>query len=424
MDAWRGPEVPDLPGRGPEPRLRDTATGELTVAATGRDASLYACGITPYDATHLGHAATFTAWDLLVRSWLDAGHHVTYTQNVTDVDDPLLERAERDGVDWRELALRETERYRRDMEALRILPPAHLIGAVEAVPLIDRFAERLAARGSLYDLEGDTYFARCADPAFGALSGPDSAPGLSLAQMTALSAERGGDPDRPGKKDPLDVIVWRAERPGEPAWDSRFGPGRPGWHVECAAIAVEFLGEAFDVQAGGSDLVFPHHEMSASHARVACAADGRVFARVYAHSGMVAYEGQKMSKSLGNLVFVSKLRDSGVDPMTIRLAILAHHYRSDWEWTPEALAAATARLTRWRAAVSSATGSARAAGVPAADDVLRTVRERLAEDLDAPGALATIDAWADAVLAAQGSVPPADARLVRDTADALLGVAL
>jgi L-cysteine:1D-myo-inositol 2-amino-2-deoxy-alpha-D-glucopyranoside ligase len=424
MDVWRGPEVPDLPGRGPEPRLRDTATGELTVAATGRDASLYACGITPYDATHLGHAATFTAWDLLVRAWLDAGHRVTYTQNVTDVDDPLLERAERDGVDWRELALRETERYRRDMEALRIVPPAHLIGAVEAVPLIDRFAERLAARGSLYDLEGDTYFARCADPAFGALSGPGSAPGLSLEQMTALSAERGGDPDRPGKKDPLDVLVWRAERPGEPAWDSRFGPGRPGWHVECAAIAVEFLGEAFDVQAGGSDLVFPHHEMSASHARVACAADGRVFARVYAHSGMVAYQGQKMSKSLGNLVFVSALRDSGTDPMAIRLAILAHHYRSDWEWTPEVLAAATARLTRWRTAVSSATGSARAPGVPAADDVLRTVRERLAEDLDAPGALAAIDAWADAVLAAQGPVPAAEARLIRDTADALLGVAL
>ena len=424
MDAWRGPEVPDLPGRGPEPRLRDTATGELTVAATGRDASLYACGITPYDATHLGHAATFTAWDLLVRAWLNAGRHVTYTQNVTDVDDPLLERAERNGVDWRELALRETDRYRRDMEALRIVPPAHLIGAVEAVPLIDRFAERLAARGSLYDLDGDTYFARCADPAFGALSGPDSAPGLSLAQMTALSAERGGDPDRPGKKDPLDVLVWRAERPGEPAWDSRFGPGRPGWHVECAAIAVEFLGAAFDVQAGGSDLVFPHHEMSASHARVACAADGRVFARVYAHSGMVAYQGQKMSKSLGNLVFVSKLRDSGTDPMAIRLAILAHHYRSDWEWTPEVLTAAATRLTRWRTAVSSATGSARAPGVPAAEDVLRAVRERLAEDLDAPGALAAIDTWADAVLAVPGSVPPAEARLIRDTADALLGIAL
>jgi L-cysteine:1D-myo-inositol 2-amino-2-deoxy-alpha-D-glucopyranoside ligase len=332
---------------------------------------------------------------------------------------------------------------------------------VEAVPLIDAFAERLALRGVLYDLDGDVYFARGADAGFGALSGPDSAVGLSIAQMTALSAERGGDPGRPGKKDPLDVLVWRAERPGEPAWDSRFGPGRPGWHVECAAIAVEFLGEAFDVQAGGSDLVFPHHEMSASHARVACAADGRVFARVYAHSGMVAYEGQKMSKSLGNLVFVSALRDSGVDPMAIRLAILAHHYRSDWEWTSEVLTTAATRLAHWRAAVSPATAAgtpatsspatpvpaassaatpvpaasspatpvpaadAPAAAVPAAEDVLRTVRGRLAEDLDAPAALAAIDAWAAAVLAAPpGSVTPAEARLIRDTVDALLGVAL
>ena len=267
MDAWRGPEVPDLPGRGPEPRLRDTATGELTVAATGRDASLYACGITPYDATHLGHAATFTAWDLLVRAWLDAGYEVTYAQNVTDVDDPLLERAERDGDDWWQLAMRETDRYRRDMEALRVLPPAFFIGAVEAVPVIDTFAERLVARGALYDLDGDVYFARCADAAFGALAGPDTTLGLSVQQMTALSAERGGDPDRPGKKDPLDPLVWRAERPGEPAWDSSFGRGRPGWHVECAAIAAKYLGTAFDVQAGGSDLVFPHHEMTASHAR-------------------------------------------------------------------------------------------------------------------------------------------------------------
>jgi L-cysteine:1D-myo-inositol 2-amino-2-deoxy-alpha-D-glucopyranoside ligase len=444
MDAWRDIEVPDLPGRGPEPRLRDTATGELTVAATGQRASLYACGITPYDATHMGHAATFTAWDLLVRAWLDAGHDVTYTQNVTDVDDPLLERAERDGVDWRELARRETDLYRADMTALRVLPPTFLIGAVEAMPLIDAFAERLALRGVLYDLDGDIYFARCADSGFGALSGPATAVGLSVAQMTALSAERGGDPDRPGKKDPLDVLVWRAERPGEPAWDSRFGRGRPGWHVECAAIATEYLGTAFDVQAGGSDLVFPHHEMSASHTRAACASDGRVFARVYAHSGMVAYQGAKMSKSLGNLVLVSRLRESGTDPMAIRLALLAHHYRSDWEWTDEVLATATTRLSRWRAAVSTPADSAdppavapadpaqspsssatSSADVPAADEVLRTVRERLAEDLDAPGALAAIDAWADAVLAAPpGSVTPADARLIRDTADALLGVAL
>jgi L-cysteine:1D-myo-inositol 2-amino-2-deoxy-alpha-D-glucopyranoside ligase len=476
MDAWQTTDVPVLPGHGPEPRLRDTATGELTVAAAGKSASLYACGITPYDATHIGHAATYVAWDLLVRAWLDAGHDVRYTQNVTDVDDPLLERADRDGEDWRQLAAREIERFRGDMEALRVIPPQHLIGAVEAIPVIDEFAERLASRGALYDLDGDTYFARGADAAFGALSGPNSSSGLSVAQMTELSAERGGDPERPGKKDPLDPLIWRAERPGEPAWDSRFGRGRPGWHVECAAIATEYLGPSFDVQAGGSDLVFPHHEMSASHTRVAYPpADGEhVFARVYAHSGMVAYQGAKMSKSLGNLVFVSRLRASGTDPMAIRLALLAHHYRSDWEWTDEALAEAEERLGRWRAAVRSTfaddahSDPARAA-VPPARPVLDQVRERLADDLDAPGALAVIDSWVASVLSgvpatasANGSAASAgtasagtasagpapagsasvdsasadpasvagsravaeDVALIRDTADALLGIAL
>jgi L-cysteine:1D-myo-inositol 2-amino-2-deoxy-alpha-D-glucopyranoside ligase len=427
MDSWRAAEVPDLPGGGVEVRLRDTATGELTVAAGGHRASLYACGITPYDATHMGHAATFTAWDLLVRAWLDAGHEVVYVQNVTDVDDPLLERAERDGEDWRELALRETDRFRGDMEALRNLPPTYYIGAVEAIPVIDAFAERLAARGALYDLDGDVYFARAADQRFGALAGPGTASGLSFAEMTELSAERGGDPDRAGKKDPLDPLVWRAERPGEPSWDSRFGLGRPGWHVECAAIAAEYLGPSFDVQAGGSDLVFPHHEMSASHARVACAppsSDGAdIFARVYAHSGMVAYQGAKMSKSLGNLVFVSRLRAAGVDPMAIRLALIAHHYRADWEWTDAVLAQAQARLERWRAAVARAL-PAGASAAPAADPVLATVRARLADDLDSPGAVAAIDGWVDAVLAGPGGTGARDAVLIRDTADALLGVAL
>src|SRR3984957_17743603 len=381
MDSWRGAEVPVLPGRGAEVRLRDTATGELTVAAAGHRATMYACGITPYDATHMGHAATFTAWDLLVRAWLDGGHEVVYTQNVTDVDDPLLERAERDGEDWRELALRETERVRGDMEALRNLPPTHFIGAVEAIGIIDAFAERLAARGSLYDLDGDVYFARGADQAFGALSGPGTAPRLSLHQTSELS-------DRPGKKDPLDPLVWRAERPGEPAWPSRFGPGRPGWHVECAAIATQYLGPSFDVQAGGSDLVFPHHEMSGSHARVACGEDA--FARLYAHSGMVGYQGAKMSKSLGNLVFVSRLRADGVDPMAIRLALLAHHYKSDWEWPDEDRPRAQAPLDRWRAAVAVTAAPA----APTAADVLATVRERMADDLDAPGALAGIAGWA------------------------------
>ena len=431
MDAWRDAEVPDLPGSGVEVRLRDTATGGLAVAASGHRATLYACGITPYDATHMGHAATFTAWDLLVRAWLDAGHEVVYAQNVTDVDDPLLERAERDGEDWRELALREIERFRGDMEALRNLPPAYYIGAVEAIPVIDAFAERLAARGALYDLDGDVYFARAADQKFGSLSGPGTASGLSVAEMTELSAERGGDPDRAGKKDPLDPLVWRAERRGEPAWDSRFGPGRPGWHVECAAIATEYLGSTFDVQAGGSDLVFPHHEMSASHARVACASTegDHAFARVYAHSGMVAYQGAKMSKSLGNLVLVSGLRAAGVDPMAIRLALIAHHYRGDWEWTDAVLAEAQGRLERWRAAVARAAlagGSvqAGASAVPTGAAVLAKVRERLADDLDSPGAVAAIDEWADTVLAAPGGGGPEDAALIRDTADALLGVAL
>jgi L-cysteine:1D-myo-inositol 2-amino-2-deoxy-alpha-D-glucopyranoside ligase len=258
--------------------------------------------------------------------------------------------------------------------------------------------------------------------------------------MTELSAERGGDPDRPGKKDPLDPLVWRAQRPGEPSWGSRFGPGRPGWHVECAAIAAEYLGSSFDVQAGGSDLVFPHHEMSASHARVACSAadGGHVFARVYAHSGMVAYAGAKMSKSLGNLVFVSRLRADGVDPMAIRLALVSHHYRADWEWTDAVLAEAGRRLDRWRTAVSRAlaqaepvrsTDPAPSGGPahPSGAQVLATVRARLAEDLDAPGAVAAIDAWADAILAGSrpaGSDRSDDAVLVRDTADALLGIAL
>ena len=349
MDSWRGVSIPDLPGRGPEPLVFDTASGELAVAAAGPDATLYACGITPYDATHIGHAATFMAWDLLVRAWRDAGHHVTYVQNVTDVDDPLLERAARDGEDWRELADREIDRYRADMAALRVLPPTRLVGAVEALGVIERFAGRLAQRGALYDVDGDEYFARGSDEAFGSVSR------LDRDEMLALFAERGGDPGRPGKKDPLDALVWLAARPNEPAWASRFGQGRPGWHVECAAISTEYLGTTFDVQAGGTDLIFPHHEMSASHARVAL--EPGAFARHYVHAGMVRLDGEKMSKSLGNLVFVSRLLADGHDPMTVRLAILAHHYRHDWDWTAAGLSAAAVRLARWREAVQAAPAS-------------------------------------------------------------------
>ena len=419
MDSWRAVSVPELPGQGPEVKVADR--GERVVAAAGPKATLYACGITPYDATHIGHAATFIAWDLLVRAWRDAGHQVRYVQNVTDVDDPLLERAERDHEDWRELADREIALFRGDMEALRVLPPAEYVGAVEALPVIERLSRLLADHGAVYDLDGDMYFARSADPSFGAVSG------LDAATMTELFAERGGDPGRPGKKDPLDALVWLAARPGEPSWPSSFGSGRPGWHVECAAIATEHLGVTFDVQAGGTDLIFPHHEMSASHARVALsgrASPGEpVFARHYAHAGMVRLDGEKMSKSQGNLVFVSRLIAGGTDPMVIRLAILAHHYRQDWDWTDAGLAAAQARLDRWRAAVAAASAvpGRPAASATSGTGVLAAVRERLADDLDAPGALAAVDAWADAVLAAPGGT---DGPLVRDTVDALLGIAL
>jgi L-cysteine:1D-myo-inositol 2-amino-2-deoxy-alpha-D-glucopyranoside ligase len=443
METWHAANVPSLPGPGAEPYLANTATGGLTRAAAGQRASLYACGITPYDATHLGHAATYVAWDLLVRAWLDSGHDVTYVQNVTDVDDPLLERAERDGENWRDLADREIARYRGDMEALRVLPPARLVGAVEAIPLIERMNQVLADRGALYEVERDMYFSRAADPEFGAVSH------LDPETMAALAAERGGDPARPGKKDPLDPVVWLTARPGEPSWDSGFGPGRPGWHVECAAIATSYLGDVFDVQAGGCDLIFPHHEFSASHARVALS-DGvpghGAFARCYAHAGMVRLDGEKMSKSLGNLVFVSRLVADGVDPMAVRLAIMAHHYRGDWDWTADGLAAAQDRLARWRAAlnrvVSGAGGAAADPGsgitgeaVPAAQSapaaeaattVPAAVRERIADDLDAPGALAAVDRWASAVTGAP-ELPAgtaAAAALVRDTVDALLGIAL
>jgi L-cysteine:1D-myo-inositol 2-amino-2-deoxy-alpha-D-glucopyranoside ligase len=412
MDSWPAADVPELPGRAPDTRIWDTASAAVTVAAPGLRARLYACGITPYDATHIGHGATYVAWDLLVRAWLDAGHQVSYVQNVTDVDDPLLERAARDGEDWRALAAREIELYRSDMAALRVLPPDHLIGAVEALPLIEKFNLQLADRGSVYELDGDVYFSRFADPAFGSVSGldPDT--------MAELCAERGGDPARPGKKDPLDPMVWLAARPGEPSWPSGFGPGRPGWHVECTAIATHYLGESFDVQAGGRDLVFPHHEMSAAHARVALGEDA--FARSYAHAGMVRLDGEKMSKSLGNLVFVSKLLAAGHDPMAIRLALLAHHYRTDWDWTDDGLAAATDRLAAWRAAILAADAGNAGYGDSGAV-TLAAIRDRIADDLDAPGALAVVDAWAARALAdeAAGSGP-----LVRSAVDAILGVAL
>ncbi|MGW5941481.1 cysteine--1-D-myo-inosityl 2-amino-2-deoxy-alpha-D-glucopyranoside ligase [Streptomyces celluloflavus] len=409
MHAWPASEVPALPGQGRDLRIHDTATGGRVSLDPGPVARIYVCGITPYDATHMGHAATYNAFDLVQRVWLDTKRQVHYVQNVTDVDDPLLERAVATGDDWTALAERETALFREDMTALRMLPPRHYIGAVEAIPGIVPLVERLLDAGAAYELEGDIYFSVASDAHFGAVSG------LDAAAMRLLSAERGGDPEREGKKNPLDPMLWMAARDGDPSWDGgSLGRGRPGWHIECVAIALEHLGMGFDVQGGGSDLAFPHHEMGASHAQ---ALTGEYpFAKAYVHAGMVALNGEKMSKSKGNLVFVSTVRRAGTDPAAIRLALLAHHYRADWEWTDSVLTGAEERLARWRAAVSRPDG-------PPADALLEEIRTALADDLDSPAALAAVDRWAAAQQADGGSDEGAPG-LVSRAVDALLGVAL
>jgi L-cysteine:1D-myo-inositol 2-amino-2-deoxy-alpha-D-glucopyranoside ligase len=414
MQAWSFRPVPSLPQSSAAPPLQafDTATQQVVpIGPNTGSARMYVCGITPYDATHIGHANTYVAFDLVHRVWRDRGLEVNYVQNVTDIDDPLLERAADLGIDWAALAEEETQLYREDMAALNVLPPQHYVGAVESMPLIVDLIEQLRQRQAVYPVDDsdfeDLYFAQASDAEFGSLSH------LSEEEAVAIFAERGGDPDRAGKKAPLDCLVWRHARTGEPSWPSVLGAGRPGWHIECTAIALDRLGFGFDVQAGGSDLIFPHHEMCAAQGRVAT---DQPFAQAYLHSGMVGLDGEKMSKSKGNLVFVSSLRASGVDPMAIRLALLAHHYRDDWDWTDELLISGQDRLDRWREAVRLNAGLN-------ADEVLATMRAALAHDLDAPAALAAVDAWAGASVAIDSDDAESPA-LVARACDALLGVAL
>ena len=412
MRSWPSVEVPEVPGRGPGLRLYDSADRQVRPTAPGDTATMYVCGITPYDATHLGHAATYLAFDLVNRVWRDNGHRVHYVQNVTDVDDPLFERAARDGVDWRDLGARETQLFRDDMTALRVIPPQDYVGATEAIGEVVEVVEKLLAAGAAYTVEDpehpDVYFRADACAQFGYESN------LDRDTMMRLFAERGGDPQRPGKADPLDALLWRVRRPGEPSWESPFGAGRPGWHVECSAIALSRIGFGFDVQGGGSDLIFPHHEFSAAHAE--CLTGQRRFARFYAHAGMIGWDGHKMSKSRGNLVLVSKLRAAGVDPATIRLGLLAGHYRSDRFWTDEVLAGAQARLDRWRTAAALPSG-------PDAGDLIARMRRYLADDLDTPKVLAAVDGWVQDAFEFGGPDPDTP-RQVADAVDALLGIPL
>jgi L-cysteine:1D-myo-inositol 2-amino-2-deoxy-alpha-D-glucopyranoside ligase len=412
MRAWSSVDVPRVPGTPPTLRLYDTSTGEVRPTNPGPTARMYVCGITPYDATHLGHAATYLAFDLIHRLWLDAGHDVHYVQNVTDIDDPLLERATRDQDDWVVLGMRETALFREDMEALRILPPRQFIGAVEAMDEITELVGKLLAGGAAYRADDaqfpDVYHDHAATRDFGYVSRYDEA------RMLEIFPERGGDPDRVGKRHPLDALLWRMAREGEPAWESDLGPGRPGWHVECAAIALNRLGDQYDLQGGGSDLAFPHHEFGSAHAEAHTGA--HPLARHYCHAGMIGLDGEKMSKSKGNLVFVSRLRADRVDPMAVRLALLSGHWRSDRSWTADLLTAGQARLHRWREAAALDAG-------PDATDTIDRLRTHLADDLDTPRALAAVDAWADEALTRHGTNADAPGAMA-DAVDALLGVTL
>ncbi|MBY4226577.1 cysteine--1-D-myo-inosityl 2-amino-2-deoxy-alpha-D-glucopyranoside ligase [Rhodococcus fascians] len=412
MHSWSSPEIPTIPGQGPALRLFDTADRQVRPVTPGSTARMYVCGITPYDATHLGHAATYLTFDLINRLWRDAGIDVHYVQNVTDVDDPLFERANRDGEDWRDLGAREIELFRADMEALRVVPPHDYIGAVESVEEVVELVEKLVASGAAYVVDDaeypDVYFRADATEQFGYESGYDRP------TMDTFFAERGGDPDRAGKRDSLDALLWRAVRPGEPSWPSPWGPGRPGWHIECAAIALNRIGTGFDIQGGGSDLIFPHHEFSAAHAEAATG-DPR-FARHYVHTGMIGLDGEKMSKSRGNLVFVSRLRAENVDPAAVRLGLLAGHYRQDRPWSDEVLERAHTRLALWRRAAALESAAS-------ADDVVNRLRQHLADDLDTPKALDALDAWASFAVERGGSDASAPGTFA-DAVDALLGVPL
>ncbi|SOD73872.1 L-cysteine:1D-myo-inositol 2-amino-2-deoxy-alpha-D-glucopyranoside ligase [Jatrophihabitans sp. GAS493] len=409
MESWSSYPVPKISGA-PQPlRLFDTATASVRPSSPSELARMYVCGITPYDATHLGHAATYLAFDLIQRQWRDTGLAVRYVQNVTDVDDPLLERAAHTGENWVVLAQREIALFREDMTALRVLAPDEYIGAVESVTEITEAITSLLASGAAYHVDEDIYFDITSAPDFGYESNYDRA------TMMRLFAERGGDPEREGKRDPLDSLLWRGMRPGEPFWDTSIGSGRPGWHIECSVIALNRLGMGFDVQGGGSDLIFPHHEHSAAHAE--SLRSEHPFATHYVHAGLIGLDGEKMSKSRGNLVFVSKLRNAGVDPMAIRLALLDGHYRADREWTGGRLRAAEGRLANWRAASKLAT-------TLQDQELISRLRSHLADDLDTISAIAAADRWAEQANARSRSDGDEVSGEGAEAIDALLGIAL
>ncbi len=411
MKSWPDVAIPtlDLDEQMPTLVLTNSKTNRKEEVVARDTYRMYVCGITPYDATHLGHAATYLTFDLINRYLRATGSNVKYVQNITDIDDPLLERANRDNVDWQTLATSQIDLFRADMVNLRVIPPNHYIGAVEAIDLVTASISSLEKAGTIYPIGDDLYFKNYSSPEFGKLSH------LSKDEMAAIFSERGGNPTLQGKIDPLDCLVWMAQRLNEPGWPSVHGTGRPGWHIECTAIALKYLepdqsqSTSIDIQGGGSDLIFPHHEMCASQAHVLT---GKELAATYVHSAMIGLDGEKMSKSKGNLVFVSKLIHAGVDPMVIRFALISQHYRTDRMWSDEVLIDATRRVARIRQAFALP-------NVGQTQNVISCLINALSQDLDTPTAIAVLEDWAEiSILGADGG----DSQALASALDALLGL--
>jgi L-cysteine:1D-myo-inositol 2-amino-2-deoxy-alpha-D-glucopyranoside ligase len=422
MKSWADVDLPPLAESFAIPSLKLFDTSSQTIKAVERKSryKLYVCGITPYDATHLGHAATYLTFDLINRYLRLTGARVDFVQNITDIDDPLLERAERDGSDWRELATSQINLFRGDMVNLQVIPPDHYIGVVEAMTLIIDAIQTLVATGNTYFVDSDLYFDVHADSRFGTRSH------LSLDEMLKIFSERGGDPDRAGKHNPLDALLWRGERPGEPSWNSPFGSGRPGWHIECSAIALAYLTglsanrsanvedtdlHSIDIQGGGSDLIFPHHEMSASQCALIT---NKEFASHYVHAGMIGLDGEKMSKSLGNLVFVSTLINQGVSPAAIRWALFSSHFAEDRMWSKEILDNASKWIDRLRSALSRV-------DVAPTTQIITGIIYKLSENLDTVGALQLIEEW---VMKTEAGESGGEAGELSRALDTILGIAL
>jgi len=355
-------------------QLYDTARRAIVAFEPNDHVLMYTCGITPYDATHLGHAATFVAYDVLQRRLIDMGHTVRCVRNVTDVDDPLFAKARELGIHYLDLAAGEEARFERDMEALNALPVAATPRASSAIPDIRGFIGMVLDRGFAYESGGSVYFDVSKFGSFGSLSH------YTHEEMLVLAKERGGNIDDPNKRSPLDFVLWHPSASDEPSWDTMWGAGRPGWHIECSALALRELGTTIDLHGGGADLIFPHHECERAQSE---AATGEQFVKHWMHTALIHKDGEKMSKSLGNLVFVDQLRETW-DPRAIRLGIIEHHYRKEWEWDEELMPRNAARLDAW---------NERSGSNP---DLLDEVRARLDDDLDTPGAVVAIDAAAEA----------------------------